>query len=995
MSYQQIGLIFLLVISLLNNAVKAANLCKPVAAGWQQTALMKQHCQTNKRQSLYIVSYIQQPIDTGVNLQSVSFLSDNTHAWGASDRGLLFKTNDSGKSWQEQKDSGVKDLEEVYFAADGRHGLAIGRKGLVFSTLDGGGHWEKQTIQEVRSIANQFKMSARGKYSWVVDAGDLYVATFIDKGIHWLKQTNNSKVILSSVAFWGDGQYGWGIGIKEQFQSTNPGFKLLFENKSLFKTEDGGRNWKEQILDIDHIGKSNIYFAEDGLHGLLTLDSKDFVIVTQDGGKNWKKQTIPTSNYIRNANITSDGQRTWLFGDSDNLLSIVNDGGSWSKQAIRPDGAKNKFITYVTFAADGHIGWALDSSGNLLSLKPSNHFYPTIFAFKIEHTPTKEVLKLRIDPGSGGCGTTQPNVKLSSKPFEGSGLVEWAKPTAAIATLSIPFEPGKHNLLPNSKYNLHVDLTCGDKYSAGYDIDGLTVGDWVENNIPGGRATTLCASLFVAYLMLCGLSYWLFPGWLLTVRRSVFNPVLDVLPKTLTVGLHFLAEIAGLWLCRRPRVLDAWVNTHYETWYKNLVATEHQVFDRAYKPLPIEIGLLSRTETVNEPSPLSLGRFFGEKARAVQIEAVGGAGKTTLAMQICLWLLGKDGTAPMGSYRRLPIWLDGDASDLKSAVDGKLNLLLFTEGSDVSPLDKAWRDTLINRGRICIVMDRLSEQSVGTQNAILGLHEIWPGALVILTTRHYFQLRSHTLIRPLPLDSLEIIASLIAHELKHSKPDSENSASATLERGGEIVHALTNLVSQTDSQEKSSAVTPLLIGLFVIAALKLLEEGVPLDALPKTVPQTYSDYVKNLFKTSGNQEQDLSMLSAAMDLAMAALGERFVPGVFGRNAVIAKFTKEKALGRFATFELMLEAGLLQKVENVGDDVLLRFVLDPVAEHLAALRHADMCNDDVSKWEALIQSVKESTGSEGFLTALKNIYRAYCDTKHWPKLPELLVHKGNE
>jgi hypothetical protein len=541
-------------------------------------------------------------------------------------------------------------------------------------------------------------------------------------------------------------------------------------------------------------------------------------------------------------------------------------------------------------------------------------------------------------------------------------------------SLTLRFSPRTEGLTTGSKYHFRVQLKC-DGYVSDYDIEKLTVGTWIER-IPGGMVTIWGTGLIAAYGFLLLALYWLFPRSLLAIRHWAFHPVLDSVPKPISAGLQLTAELSVLWLWRQPRVLDSWVEAHYEGWSRRLQETERQLFERHYLPLPVAIGQPEEGETIREPGPDRLGRFFTAQARAVQIVAVGGAGKTILAMQLCRWFLGEQAGRPLGSFRRLPIWLDGEVADLEAKLDGKFRILL-----DGEMLDRVWRDTLINKGRVCIVADRLSEQSEFTHQRILALHETWPGALLIITARHQFEFRqSYTLIQPLPLDRFEIIASYIERELEHWHVCTAGSATVSIEQRAQIAKGLADMIARsTGSGSAQLLVTPLLVGLFVRAAKELINTGAKLERLPTSVPETYFAYVEGLFKSRDD------LISAAYDLGRLALEDRAAPGQLSRRAVKERSPEGTPLNLNETYRRMVDGGLLQ-AEPAGDDLLLRFSLDPVAEYLAAFRYAQACGSDLQKWQTLIDSAT-AKGAEGLIVALENVYRAYVD-RMWPEMPGL-------
>ena len=63
-----------------------------------------------------------------------------------------------------------------------------------------------------------------------------------------------------------------------------------------------------------------------------------------------------------------------------------------------------------------------------------------------------------------------------------------------------------------------------------------------------------------------------------------------------------------------------------------------------------------------------------------------------------------------------------------------------------------------------------------------------------------------------------------------------------------------------------------------------------------------------------------------------------------------------------------------------------FVLDPLAECLAAYEHATRCGTDAKKWAELLTRVAERAGpSSGFLLALRMNHAAYGPAKGFPEV----------
>ncbi|MCS7016802.1 MAG: HEAT repeat domain-containing protein [Gemmatales bacterium] len=496
---------------------------------------------------------------------------------------------------------------------------------------------------------------------------------------------------------------------------------------------------------------------------------------------------------------------------------------------------------------------------------------------------------------------------------------------------------------------------------------------------------------FVAfYTSVLGWVYAFRPHWLLALYEWGHD-LADVLPERLRgptrLGLMWL--LLGLIL--RERVLDAWVHDKAKVWYERLHEMESEPFERYYIPLPILVHDPRKTvykqieERVETPSPGNLGRWFGPDARAVHIVAVGGSGKTTLAMQLCRWMLHNE--APLGGVCRLPIWLDrniDESSLLVAEVDARIKTLL--DGKKLNPM---LRDALLAHGRIVLVADRLSELSTHTQRLVGTFHQHWPRGLLVVTARFMSQDgRRSTLIKPLPLQQASVITGLIEREMEHLAR--HKGVAITPYRVSEVAHAFNGLVAGAISQEDNGVkafVTPLLVNLYVQSALRLMQTNEPLTGLPTSIPKIYDEYVDGLLRTvmQGTKFTVHALKKAVYDLAETALGDRYAPGSFMLNQLMQArqtHTGYDPLADREVYDLLVNAGLLW-MNPIGDNPQLRFVLDPVAEYLAAYRAAGRCCSDLKCWQELRDRLASDTDARGFAIALFHVHQYHWVEAGWP------------
>src|SRR5260370_24564551 len=104
---------------------------------------------------------------------------------------VLFRTTDSGHTWQSQLTWEGPGPGQIRFSPDGVQGLVVGRGGVpLFTTSDGGAHWQRQQIpSQLRSADLIYFLDARE--GWII--GYLNEATpgvagvfhTTDGGQHW------------------------------------------------------------------------------------------------------------------------------------------------------------------------------------------------------------------------------------------------------------------------------------------------------------------------------------------------------------------------------------------------------------------------------------------------------------------------------------------------------------------------------------------------------------------------------------------------------------------------------------------------------------------------------------------------------------------------------------------------------------------------------------------------------------------------------------------
>jgi hypothetical protein len=182
-------------------------------------------------------------------------------------------------------------------------------------------------------------------------------------------------------------------------------------------------------------------------------------------------------------------------------------------------------------------------------------------------------------------------------------------------------------------------------------------------------------------------------------------------------------------------------------------------------------------------------------------------------------------------------------------------------------------------------------------------------------------------------------------------------------------------------------VTPLLVKLYVDKAVQVRQAGDSLDTLPESIPETYYEFLRAVNPQGHDAENYLTnedMFRAAELLGKLSLGQDFVPKEFAKSKARDLLKSQAAsFGQNDPIKRLTDNNVLREAQ-AGSDMLLRFVLDPIAEFLAAMAWAKECGTDESQWTELCHRVNgQSQPAPEFRQVLRIVWRTYGDRFGWP------------
>jgi len=291
---------------------------------------------------------------------------------------------------------------------------------------------------------------------------------------------------------------------------------------------------------------------------------------------------------------------------------------------------------------------------------------------------------------------------------------------------------------------------------------------------------------------------------------------------------------------------------------------------------------------------------------------------------------------------------------------------------------------MLRKQRILVILDRLSERSAATQQYVQRIYRSVRAEALVITTRTVLHPEGSVpqLLYPQPLDEsnlLRFMTSLVKEGPDQAGGPADTSRPAPLSSMDEqlaLGHRLRDLFQATRAGSANPApIVPLPVRLFVEDARRLIRAGLPLDELPLSIPDVYFRYLEQVNPNQPPNQPPVpnfmtnpEMLKAAMLLAKLALGDNFIPKEFFRDDA-SELLKENGWAephKLDPVQRLIDNGILKEWTGGGFS-RLRFVLDPIAENLAAAHYVRACRRDAKCLEKL---KNDAAKAPGFLAAVE-------------------------
>ncbi|SDR87703.1 hypothetical protein [Gramella sp. MAR_2010_147] len=278
----------------------------------------------------------------------------------------IFKSLDGGRSWNRMGLEKTRHIHRVvihpdnpdivYAAAIGSPWGAHEERG-VYKTVDGGKSWEKILYSNKLTGAADLVMDTNNpnkliaamwehkRDPWFFESGGEGSGMFIthDGGETWTEKTAEDGLPEGNL-----GRMGLAIAPS----NSNIIYALVESKKNaLYKSEDGGFNWK-MINDKDEIGNRPFYYSDifvDPQNSNRIYSVFTYVNVSDDGGKSFES-LMPA--YGVDNGVHPDHHAWWIHPEDGGFMMDGNDGGL---NITRDYGKTWRFVANLPVAQFYHI----------------------------------------------------------------------------------------------------------------------------------------------------------------------------------------------------------------------------------------------------------------------------------------------------------------------------------------------------------------------------------------------------------------------------------------------------------------------------------------------------------------------------------------------------------------------------------------------------------------------------------------------------------------
>ncbi|MFT4563810.1 MAG: photosystem II stability/assembly factor-like uncharacterized protein [Gammaproteobacteria bacterium] len=772
-------------------------------------------------------------VSNGTDSTLIALHGEGQRLVAMGENGTIVRSEDSGKTWANV--SSGTDSRLIALHGEGNRLVAVGDDGTIVRSEDGGKTWATVSSGTYGTL-----IAVHGEGQRLVAAGgDGAIVRSVDGGKTWATASHRAYSTLF-LALHGEGQ---------RLVAAGSGGAIL-------RSQDGGKSWA--IVSSRTDSGLRALHGDDGLR-LVAVGENGIIVRSEDGGKTWATMSSGTDSTL--VALHGEGLRLVAVGNNGIIVRSEDGGKTWATVASSTD------RVLIALHGEGQRLVAVGTSGTIVLAMPTGPRLPLLERIQYAATKVPGWLELRFeiyDPDAqcvAGCGLKvlganktdgdhrRPFNAIAQQPEHDDNTNAWIAQLHPEEELRV--RPGE---------NLYLDVTLNGPFlSMRYPLGEkpLLVGYLINSTYYyiGAAALAVVAGLLLVF--------WLKPLWMLVIYRRA--GLFELAGKISVPGLADAVQILGNlllvpWLTRHPRVLDAWIAQHRESWEAQF-RCEDAVERLRYYPLPLRRS--ASDERIKSPAPDHFRNDFAARRSLLQIVGPGGSGKSSLAAQLGNWSI--DGQ--LTDHPMLPVWLDEDISDFRAWLLERVRAVSVDDD-----LPETFIKALYRRKRLLVVADRLSEKQVATQIAICKPPSYLNALVVTSRTVQRFGLPDVKVIEAVPLGSENLMG--FVNELLESQIEVDDAFCGFKDQV-DLARRLADIIT---IGQQELPVTPLLVKLFVERAKR--SGNANLNRLPESVPEVYFDYLRSVNPDDPSAANYLAndvMMEAAKLVARVELGDDFRP----------------------------------------------------------------------------------------------------------------------
>jgi HEAT repeat protein len=408
------------------------------------------------------------------------------------------------------------------------------------------------------------------------------------------------------------------------------------------------------------------------------------------------------------------------------------------------------------------------------------------------------------------------------------------------------------------------------------------------------------------------------------------------------------------------RVLDAWVARYLVSARSRFERITTVKDRRVHVEAPVQLD----GEKILAVTTHELKNTFKRKLSCILIWGEGGAGKTSLACQLGKWAMSEDEAMLLCEHPMLPVIIEPDSI---LGFDSSHTLLDVTRGQLRHLTEEAEAPAeelvakLLQRRRILVIIDGLSEFSTAARNLVRPDDPTWLANALVVTSRLEDKLPGPdwTVIQPLRIEGNRLSSFMDLYLVKQHKRE--------LFEDFEFFSGCAKLSSIVVGRD----ITLLLAKLYAEQMIAQKEGSAALD-LPRSVPELMLEYLNQLNSKVGGPGKldDRTVHSVAKAVAWECLSQTGRPIPAPLESLLAPRGRQGVSAE--DLKYLEERLLIVQVVGPGRDKV-RFTLDPLAEYLAALDLVENYKGDELRWRKFFARAMALPGFpdsiRGFLLAV--------------------------